>query len=131
MLVAIIIVLLFWTLWFAGPYIRRWLMRRGVNYMQDRMYRSMGIDPARMKQARREAEKEAKASSSGRGHGRRKRWRGHTGKTIPADYGEAVSFEVLPVIGSEKWLTDTDKSPVYTEYRKETQITEAQYVIIN
>lgn len=55
MILAVALVLLFWTLWFAWPYIRRWLMRRGMNYVQDRMYKSMGIDPAQMRQAQREA----------------------------------------------------------------------------
>lgn len=126
MILAVALVLLFWTLWFAWPYIRRWLMRRGMNYVQDRMYKSMGIDPAQMRQAQREAEKTAA------GRGRSRTWRRpRTGrKIIPPGYGETVSFEELSLSGDEKWLSDTDKSPVYTEYSKETQITDAQYVII-
>lgn len=130
MITVVVIVLLFWTLWFAGPYIRRWLMRRSVNYMEERMYRSMGIDPEQVRQARRQAEKEKK-TASGRGSSRRRAGSYRAGKLIPADYGEVVAFETLTVTGTEKWLADTDKSPVFTEYRKETQITDAQYVIIS
>lgn len=126
MILAVALVLLFWTLWFAWPYIRRWLMRRGMNYVQDRMYKSMGIDPAQMRQAQREAGR----ASSTRGSSRAKRRYRSVGKIIPAGYGETVSFEELTLTGTEKWLSDTDKSPVYTEYIKESQITDAQYVII-
>lgn len=127
MILAVALVLLFWTLWFAWPYIRRWLMRRGMNYVQDRMYKSMGIDPAQMRQAQREAGK----ASSTRGSSRAKRRYRGVGKIIPSGYGETVSFEELTLTGTEKWLSDTDKSPVYVEYTKESQITDAQYVIIN
>ena len=39
-------------------------------------------------------------------------------------------FEELTVTGQEQWLRDTDKSPVFTEYRKETQITDVKYVLV-
>lgn len=126
MILAVALVLLFWTLWFAWPYIRRWLMRRGMNYVQDRMYKSMGIDPAQMRQAQREAAK----ASAGRGQSRTGHRYRTRAKIIPSGYGETVSFEELAITGTEKWLSDTDKSPVYTEYSKESQITDAHYVII-
>ncbi len=128
MIIAIVLILLIWALWFAAPYIRRWLLKRSVNYMQDRMFRSMGIDPEAVRQAQKEQE-EAERQYSRR---RQRSSRGYYGygKIIPADYGEAVSFTTHTVTGSEKWLTDTDKSPVYTVYTKETQITDVKYTII-
>lgn len=126
MLLVVFLVLLFWTLWFAGPYIKRWLMRRSVNYMQNQFARSMGIDPNLFK--------DAQQGASGRTQGRKQRGRTRRGsagsrrKIIPSDYGEAVSFEVLTITGEEKWLIDADKSPVFMEYKREVQISDVQYV---
>ena len=128
MLAVVVIVLLFWTLWFAGPYIRRWLARRSMNYVQDRMFRSMGIDPEEVRRARKEQPR--KQSGADTDYRRRKNKSRPYGKIIPEDYGEAVMFEVLTVTGQEQWLRDTDKSPVFTEYRKETQITDVKYVLV-
>lgn len=127
MIIAIVLILLIWALWFAAPYIRRWLLKRSVNYMQDRMYRSMGIDPEAVRQTQKEQEKAERQYSR-----RQRSSRGYYGygKIIPADYGEAVNFTTHTVTGSEKWLTDTDKSPVYTVYTKETQVTDVKYTII-
>lgn len=127
MITAIVLILLIWALWFAAPYIRRWLLKRSVNYMQNRMYRSMGIDPETVRQAQKEHEEAERQYSR-----RQRSSRGYYGygKIIPADYGDAVSFTTHAVTGTEKWLTDTDKSPVYTVYSKETQVTDVKYTII-
>lgn len=130
MVIAVLIVLLLWALWFFGPQIRRWLMRRSINYMQDKMYQSMGIDPDAVKQARKQAEREEATRNTRhqqRGRGYRN---GHSGKVIPADYGEYVDFEVLTMTGKEVWLQNTQASPVFNAYVKESQITDVKYVII-
>lgn len=127
MVLAIVIILLIWALWFFGPLIRRWVFRRSVKYMQDRMYRSMGIDPSQMR------DRGSNAGESGygrRGARNRRKQSRSAGKIIPADYGESVSFEIFSVTGKEKWLIDTEKSPVFVEYRSEIQISDVQYVII-
>lgn len=127
MIIAVILVLLFWLLWFSGPYIRRWLMRRGVRYMQDRMYRNMGIDPETMRAQQQQSESQGYTRHTGRRG--RKRTARH-GKIIPADYGVTVDFVQLNTDGTERWLQDTALSPVYKEYRNETQITDAKYTLI-
>ncbi len=127
MVLAIILILLIWALWFFGPAIRRWLMRRSINYVQDRMFRNMGIDPA---QARAQQSEQTSGSARKRSRSRQGWHSAQSRKIIPADYGEPVNFEILAITGSEKWLIDTDKSPVFVEYRKEIQITDVQYVII-
>jgi len=126
MIVAVTLVLLFWLLWFSGPYIRRWLMRRGMRYMQDRMYRNMGIDP----EAIRSQQQQSQGQDYARHSGRRRRRTARRGKIIPADYGVTVDFLQLNTDGTERWLQDTALSPVYKEYRNETQITDAQYTLI-
>lgn len=128
MILAIIIVLLVWLLWILGPYIRRWAFRHTARYMQDKIYRSMGLDPNQMHGAAQQAGEAAQRQ------GRRNRRRGYTSpgyrKIIPPDYGEPVAFETATVTGNEKWLYDTDKSPVTYNYRNELQTTDAQYTVI-
>lgn len=128
MIVAIVIVLLIWLLWILGPYIRRWAMRRTANYVQDSIYRSMGIDP---KQMRRESAQNQREYT--RSHTRTRSQARHSyagAKIIPREYGESVSFQILEITGDEKWLQDTDKSPVFFTYRNEKQIDDAKYTII-
>ena len=124
MILAVIIVLLFWSLWFLGPYIRRWLMRRSMRYMQDRMFRSMGIDPAQARNNHEQTQKRTRHTS------RNTRYRHTAHKIIPTDYGVNVEFVQMELDGTERWLQDTALSPVYKEYRNETQMTDVQYTII-
>ncbi|MCM1320122.1 MAG: hypothetical protein NC217_07030 [Muribaculaceae bacterium] len=128
MVFAIVIVLLIWLLWLLSPYIRRWAARRTANYVQDQIYRSMGIDPKQMRQEARGAETKTR-SRQGRTRTRRP-YTGSRGRIIPRDYGEVVPFEVLKVTGTEKWLQDTDKSPVVHTYQNEVQITDAMYTVV-
>lgn len=140
MVFAIVIVLLIWLLWILSPYIRRWAARRTANYVQDQIYRSMGIDPKQMRQesqGNRQRRKNDEQTDSARNTRRNSRnsYRSAAsasfGKIIPREYGETITFEVLQVVGTEKWLTDTDKSPVTHTYRNETQITDVKYTIIS
>ena len=88
----------------------------------------MAIDPEEVRRARKEQPR--KQSGADTDYRRRKNKSRPYGKIIPEDYGEAVMFEELTVTGQEQWLRDTDKSPVFTEYRKETQITDVKYVLV-
>lgn len=133
MIVAITIVLIIWALWFFWPAISRWLMRRGVEHLQNQAFRNMGIDPDEVKRQQRAARQEQKRrESSGGWSGQRQRTT-RTGrrKIIPTGVGEYVDFEVLTLTGTEIWLTATADSPVFRTYRSETQITDIQYKIIN
>lgn len=127
MILVVIIVLLFWALWFLGPYIRRWLMRRSMRYVQDRVFRSMGIDP---QQTRMQQEQTQKRTNR-RNTRARRRHTGGTGKIIPPDYGVSIDYVQMELEGTERWLQDTALSPVFKEYRNETQITDVQYTLIS
>lgn len=99
-----------------------------MNYMQDKMYQSMGIDPETVKRARKEAAKEAaQANHRQRQRGRRM---GTPGKIIPREYGEYIDFEVLLITGAETWLQDTQASPAFTSYNSEQQITDVKFTVI-
>ncbi|MCM1004964.1 MAG: hypothetical protein NC402_01555 [Prevotella sp.] len=138
MILAVILVLLIWALWFFGPQIRRWAMRRTANYVQDRMFKSMGIDPSEVRRQAAEAENEsrrrerrARTSRTSRTSYSRRRTYGRASKIIPREYGDAVTFEVLQISGKEKWLFDTEKSPVNYNYKNEFQISDAKYTVIS
>lgn len=136
MIFVIVIVLLIWLLWFLGPYIRRWAARRTANYVQEQLYRSMGLDPEMMRTQTGESRRThgpgrtRRRSGTADSRSRRSGRASHPGKIIPREYGETVSFEVMQVTGNEKWLFDTDKSPVTYTYSNEIQITDVKYTII-
>lgn len=130
-----IIVYIIITVWLSAwllPKLLRWLLKRGTQKMQRRIFERMGIDPSVFGQAMRQESQDAAHSYGDYGntqHHRRRARRRFTGRIIPPEYAETVSFAEQAITGNEVWL-DTAGSPVFTEYRCETQISDAKWTLI-
>lgn len=135
-MIIVYVIITVWLLAWLLPKLLRWLLKRGAQKMQRRMFEQMGIDPSAFEQAMNREQQQTTSSTSGfggRGFGgkqRRRRPRSRfTGRIIPPDYAETVSFVELTLSGNELWL-DPAGSPVFTEYRSETQISDAKWTLI-
>lgn len=134
-MIIVYVIITVWLLAWLLPKLLRWLLKRGAQKMQRRMFEQMGIDPSVFEQAMNAEQRQAASASgfAGRGFGGRQRRkssrRRFTGRIIPPDYAETVSFVELTLTGTEVWLDPTG-SPVFTEYRSETQISDAKWTLI-
>lgn len=119
------IILIAWGLWLAIPYITKWAVRRVQKKMQDRVFRSMGLNPDDFRENQHPGNRRQKKTNRSSANERRQaNASGKPHKIIPEGYGEYVKFTVLTITGTEPWL-DTSASPIYVKYT-ETQITDVR-----
>lgn len=132
-MIIIYIILAVWLMAWLLPKIAGWLLRSGARKMQRRMFEQMGINPDLYDEAVKASREEKPhgqqyTASSGFGRRRRHAYSGHK-RIIPPEYAETVSFVEMAATSTEPW-SDHAGSPVFREYRDETQITDAKWTLV-
>ncbi|MBP3299278.1 MAG: hypothetical protein J6L73_06350 [Muribaculaceae bacterium] len=126
-MIILYVILSVWLLAWLAPKLLRWFLRYSARKMQKQMFRQMGIDPDMFNQsAPREEERRGRTQRPGSAYRRRRAGYSSPRRIIPPEYAETVQFEALALSGHEAWL-DSAGSPVFTEYRYESQISDAEW----